>query len=209
MAATDVRGAAGEEAIGWSGRVMDVLGHVSRLLLVQGLWLGGALAGLVVLGVFPASVAAVRALEAPSAPVRAFVAAYREAFVRANLAGAGFQVAWLVVALDVAVSSSLPAGIASAALAAVTIVGAVSAVSAAYAVVALARAPRATTRTVLRFAVVAPWLTPGRALVVLAALGAVAAALLTAPPIALLFGASAPLLVHAALIGPAVDRATA
>lgn len=209
MATTDARGAADDEAIGWSGHVMHVLGHVSRLLLVQGLWLAGALAGLVVLGVFPASVAAVRALEAPSAPARTFVAAYRASFGRANLVGAGFHVAWILVALDVAGSSALPSGIAAAALAAVTIVGAVAAVSAAYAVVAMARAPRVPARSVLRFAVVAPWLTPGRALGALAVLGAVAAAFAAAPPLALLFGASAPLLVHAALIGPAVDRATA
>ncbi|GAA4780522.1 DUF624 domain-containing protein [Microbacterium gilvum] len=190
------------EALGWTGRVMQVLAHVSRLLAVQGLWALGVLAGCVVLGVHPASVAAVRALEAPSGLTRAFWAAYRGALVRANLVGAGFTLATALVVLEVLLVP-MPAVV----LAAVTVAGAGALVAAGYAVVAQARVPAATARAVLRFALLAPWASPWRAVGVLCVLAALALAIATAPAVALLFGASAPLLVASALIGPVVARA--
>ena len=44
--------------LGWAGRLMDWLRFATRLVLVNVLFVVGALAGLLVLGVFPAAVAA-------------------------------------------------------------------------------------------------------------------------------------------------------
>ncbi len=53
-----------DNPLGWAGRLMEWLQFGTRLVLVNMLFVAGALAGLVLFGLFPAAVAATTVLAA-------------------------------------------------------------------------------------------------------------------------------------------------
>ncbi|WP_457964664.1 DUF624 domain-containing protein [Arthrobacter sp. D1-29] len=93
--------------LGWAGRVMQWLGFATRLVLVNMLFVAGALAGLLVFGLFPAAVAAttilarLRAGLAGEHLVRDFISVYRFQFWHANRVGSIFWLAGVVLGLNV------------------------------------------------------------------------------------------------------------
>lgn len=102
---------------GWAGRAMGWLRALTNLILVNVLFMVGTLAGLVLLGFFPAAVAAqyvlseMRSGRRDIAVVREYVLEYRAQFRRANIVGAPFWAVGALLFLDAAVvTSGLPAG---------------------------------------------------------------------------------------------------
>lgn len=108
--------------LGWTGRVMQVLQAVCTLVLVNLLFAAGVVAGLGVLGLMPASVAAATVLVRrdgddgdgdgdgdgdETGTVRRFIRAYRASFVRSNLTGIPFLVAGVLLAADAVVLPQL------------------------------------------------------------------------------------------------------
>jgi uncharacterized membrane protein YesL len=95
-----------DSPLGWAGRVMEWLGFATRLVLVNVLFVAGALAGVVVFGLFPAAVAATTVLArlrsgaAGEHLVRDFVTVYRSQFWHANRVGSIFWPAGVVLFLN-------------------------------------------------------------------------------------------------------------
>ena len=184
---------------GWAGRVMTWLRAVSALIIVNLLFVAGALIGLVVLGLMPAAAASAVCLTRlrdgeGAGLVRVFITEYRARFVRANLLGLPFAAVALLLAADTAVLPLLP-GPASAALAVFTWV------AGAYALIALVGALAIDVRyrdgigATLRFAATLPLASPVMALALAATLGVIGASLLALPMLLPLIGVSAPLFV--------------
>jgi uncharacterized membrane protein YesL len=92
--------------LGWAGRVMEWLGFATRLVLVNVLFVAGTLAGLLVLGLFPAAVAAstvlarLRSGTAGEHLVRDFLTVYRSQFWHVNRVGSIFWPAAVVLFLN-------------------------------------------------------------------------------------------------------------
>lgn len=194
--------------LGWTGRVMQILQAVWTLVLVNLLFVAGVMAGLVVLGVMPASVAAASVLlrgSGDEGTARAFARAYRGAFRRANLAGIPFVLSAALLAADALVLPHL-AGPASAVLAVLTaVVGAVVLLTWTVAVALLVRY-RDTPAALLRYAVAVPLaapLTAAAVLAVLVAFGVIASVL---PVIVPLAGASLPLAVAVRIVDQRLAR---
>lgn len=107
---------------GWAGRAMGWLRALTGLILVNLLFILGTLAGLVLLGFFPAAVAAqhvfsqMRSGRRDVAVLQEYVHEYRAQFRRANMVGAPF---WAVAALLFLDAAALSSGLAAGPLGAV------------------------------------------------------------------------------------------
>lgn len=194
--------------LGWTGRVMQLLQAVWTVVLVNLLFAAGVLAGLVVLGVMPAGVAAASILlrdEHPDGVVRTFAREYRGAFGRANLTGIPLLLAAALLVADAAVLPRL-AGPAAAALTVFTALAAVAAVLTWTAAVTLLARYRDTPIALLRYALVLPLSAPLTAAGVLAAVAAVAVIGAVFPVVVPLAGISLPLAIAVRLIDRRLAR---
>jgi uncharacterized membrane protein YesL len=197
--------------MGWAGRLMGWLRFSTALVLVNVLFVAGTLAGLVVLGLFPAAVAASTVLgrlrdgSAGDHVVRDFVTACRYQFRHANLVGAAFWTAGVVLVLNVGTLLG-PAGTAmpplmravllvlSAVVAAVTIAAAATAVS-------ICARYRDTVSRTWRAAFMLPLISPVMGLSLLATLAAATVIFSGMTVLVPLVGASLPLLLSGWLVG--------
>lgn len=203
-------GSADGEVGGWAGRVMGVLRVATHVVGVNALVLLGTLAGLVVLGLFPALGAGGRLLARlvdgePSDHVwRDFWSAYREDWRRLTLLGAP---AWPVGALlwvDAAVVRFVE-GPAAAVLAAVVLaLGAWFAV-ALLALVAVSRRYDEGPARTWRFVALFPLLSPGTSVAVVVVLAAVGVSVLALPVLGPLVGVALPLLAGGWLVDRRLD----
>ncbi|GIG36020.1 DUF624 domain-containing protein [Cellulomonas pakistanensis] len=201
----------GEDVGGWAGAVMRWLRTAARLVAVNLLVLTGTLLGGVVLGVLPALgaasavLAAMAAGDPPESVTRAFGAAYREGFRRANRLGWPLLVVGAVLAADALalplLASGAGTGPAAVAAAGLLALGSGVLVVGAWFLAALRRYDEPFGRT-WRFLLLAPAASPGTALAVLVTLGALAFAGWHLTPLLPLLGASAAVL----LTGVVVDR---
>ncbi|MFE6735085.1 YesL family protein [Microbacterium sp. NPDC057650] len=184
-------------SVGWAGRVMRMLGFITTLVAVNLLVIAGAAVGLIVLGLFPALVAGGTVLllgPGERGVLRTFLGVYRAKFRRANVVGAPFLIAGVLLLADAMVLPRL-AGPAGAVLLVVTgLIAAAVLVVASVAVALLVRyddpAP-----LVLRHAVLVAAGSPGAALAVVVTAVAITAVGLTVPVLLPLVGISLPLLL--------------
>lgn len=193
--------------LGWTGRIMQMLQVVWTLVLVNLLFAGGVIVGLVVLGIMPAAVASATVLlrGGDEDTVRTFIRAYRESFRRANLTGIPFLVAAVLLYTDFLVLPHL-AGPASAALTALaTVVGFVVLLAGTVTVTLLVRY-RDTPLALLRYAVTVPLSSPLTAIGVLIVLGAFGVIAVIFPVVIPLVGISLPLAVSVRLIDHRLAR---
>lgn len=199
------------EPLGWAGRVMVVLGHLSRLLAVQGLWLLGTCLGLVLVGAAPATVAALRCLEDDDAGLwRRFWSSYRAGLVSSQVALLPFGAAVACGVFNLVVVVPQVGGPLGAMLLVVSTIAVVAAAAGgAFAAVYAAAVPGASATTALRFGVLGPWLAPVRAAACVAVvLASLALTTTPAAPIALLFGAAVPLTLLRAFAAGIAARAS-
>jgi uncharacterized membrane protein YesL len=197
--------------LGWAGRLMDWLRFSTRLVLVNLLFVIGALAGLVVFGVFPAAVAATTVLgrlrsgSAGASVVRDFIAAYRFQFRHANMVGSAFWIAGVVLVLDFTVLLG-PAGTAMppavhAVLLTLSTLAAIGTAAAAATAVALCSRYRDTVARTWRTAFMLPLVSPVMSLSLLLTLAAAAVVFSGMTVLVPLVGASVPLLISGWLVG--------
>jgi uncharacterized membrane protein YesL len=194
--------------IGWADRLMQWLRFGMHLILVNLLFVAGALAGGVVFGLFPAAVAAssvlarLRAGGGGELLVQDFVAAYRARFFHANAVGGLFWAAGIVLALNLTSFLGTPAGaspavdplLAAAVAALVSAVGLWILLAAACAVTACA-SYRDTVMQTWRYAFVLPLVSPLMSLALLGSLGAASVLFAEFDVLIPLLGASLPLFV--------------
>lgn len=196
--------------LGWAGRLMDWLRFATRLVLVNVLFVVGALAGLVVLGVFPAAVAATTILarlrngSAGDNLVRDFITAYRHQFRHANQVGSAFWIAGTVLALDFAALLG-PAGVSMppavhAVLLGLSAVAAIGTAAAAATAVALCSRYRDSVARTWRAAFMLPLVSPLMSLSLLLTLAAAAVVFSGMTVLVPLVGASVPLLISGWLV---------
>jgi uncharacterized membrane protein YesL len=196
--------------LGWAGRLMDWLRFATRLVLVNVLFVIGALAGLVVLGVFPAAVAATIILarlrngSAGDNLVLDFITAYRHQFRHANQVGSAFWIAGTVLALDFAAllgpaGASMPPAV-HAVLLGLSAVAAIGTAAAAAAAVALCSRYRDSVARTWRAAFMLPLVSPLMSLSLLLTLAAAAVVFSGMTVLVPLVGASVPLLISGWLV---------
>lgn len=201
-----------DSPLGWAGRVMEWLGFATRLVLVNVLFVAGTLAGLVVLGLFPAAVAATTVLArlrsgaAREHLVRDFVTVYRSQFWHVNRVGSVFWLAGVVLFLN-ALTMLGPAGgavLSSPVYAVLLLLAAVAGVgitmAAATAVAVCSRYRDSVTRT-WRAAFMLPLVSPVMGISLLVSLVAVAVVFSGMTALVPLVGASVPLLISGWLVG--------
>ena len=200
-----------DNPVGWAGRLMEWLQFGMRLVLVNILFVAGALAGLVLFGLFPAAVAAttvlarLRAGVAGDHLVRDFITAYRAQFWHANRVGSVFWLAAVVLFLNALSVLGGPAGGSDPALAAVLPVlsaaaGAGTLAAAATAVTICSRYRDTVFRT-WRLAFVLPLVSPLMSLSLLASVVALTVVFSGMSVLVPLIGASVPLLLSGWLVG--------
>lgn len=192
--------------LGWTGRVMQVLGAVWTLVLVNVLFMVGALAGLVVAGILPSTAAAAAVLlrdaesvEGEGGTIRLFVREYRRVFVRANLAGIPMLLAAVLFVADTLVLPHLGGPAAAVLTALTTVIGVAALVVGLIVATLLARyddGPGA----LLRYAATIALASPLTALGVLITVGAVGVIALILPVVIPLVGVSLPLAIAVRLI---------
>lgn len=197
--------------LGWAGRLMDWLRFSTRLVLVNVLFTFGCVAGLGILGLFPAAVAAttilgrMRAGTAGDHPVRDFAAVYRRQFRHANLVGTAFWMAGVVLAFHLATllgptGNTMPPAVhtlllvLSAGAAAWTITAAATAVT-------ICTRYRDTVARTWRTAFMLPLVSPAMSISLLVTLAAAAVLFAGMTVLVPLVGASVPLLVTGWLVG--------
>jgi uncharacterized membrane protein YesL len=190
---------------------MDWLRFVTRLVLVNVLFVAGVLAGLVVLGVFPSAVAATAVLgrlrggTATDRLVRDFITAYRFQFRHANRVGSIFWIGGAVLCLDFLAllgpaGTSIPPA-AHAVLLTLSTVAALGTTAAAATAVALCSRYRDTAAKTWRTALMLPLVSPAMSLSLLATLAAAAVVFSGMTVLVPLVGASVPLLISGWLVG--------
>jgi uncharacterized membrane protein YesL len=197
--------------LGWAGRLMDWLRFATGLVLVNGLFVAGVLAGLVVLGVFPAAVAATSVLgglrggAAGDTLVRDFITAYRFQFRHANRVGSVFWIAGVVLLLDFLAllgrAGTVIPPAAHAVLLALSTVAALGTVAAAATAVALCSRYRDKVARTWRTAFLLPLVSPVMSLSLLVTLAAAAVVFSGMTVLVPLVGASVPLLLCGWLVG--------
>ncbi|WP_454851330.1 YesL family protein [Promicromonospora soli] len=203
-----VRDTSAEDEIGWTGGVMRLLRRVTRLVEVNVLVLLGALAGGVVLGVWPAVRAASAVLldgDPAESPWRPFWRAWRDGWGRANLLGVPLWVVGAALLLDSLVLQQMGGPVRAALQVGLVLVGAWTAVVLAYWPRVVLRYDRSALDT-WRFLLLSPALGPGTAvgtLVVLAVCGLVSYVL---PLFGLLAGVSVPLWLTGRMVEDRLDR---
>ncbi|MFC8193121.1 YesL family protein [Cellulomonas sp. NPDC057328] len=202
---------AGDEAVGWAARVMTVLRALAHVVAAQLLLVLGTLAGGVVLGLVPSLHAAGTLLArvaagAPSEHLwRDFWTTWRGGWRRLNVLGAPLWAVAVLLWLD-AVALGVLTGPARAAA------GVGLALAGAWAVVVLAHVPPVARRytdspaRTWRFLVLAPALSPGTSLGVLAAVAVWVLTCAAAPVLVPLAGVTVPLLVTGWLVDVRLDR---
>lgn len=204
---------------GWAGRVMVFLRVGTQLVAVNVLIVLGTLVGAVALGAYPALAAGGGLLArlvagAPSEHLwRGFWSAYRTGFRRLNVLGAPLTVGFALLVLDASVLAAASPG----ATKAVLTVGVVA--LSAYLVVALTTLVSVARRyddvavaRTWRFVAVAPLLSPGTSLAVLAVLAVMAVTFSFVGVLVPLVGLSLPLLAGGWLVDQrltALDARTA
>lgn len=197
--------------LGWAGRLMDWLRFSTRLVLINVLFVAGALAGLVVLGLFPAAVAAttvlarLRAGNAGDNLVHDFITAYRFQFWHANRVGSAFWVAGVVLALDFTTllgpaGAAMPPAVHAVLLTLSTLAAIGRAAAAATAVAVCSRYRDSLART-WRTAFMLPLVSPVMSLSLLLTLAAAAVVFSGMTMLVPLIGASVPLLISGWLVG--------
>ncbi|WP_066288316.1 YesL family protein [Arthrobacter sp. B6] len=196
--------------MGWAGRLMQWLGFATRLVLVNVLFVVGALAGLVLFGLFPAAVAAITVLgrlrlgDAGEHVVRDFARVYRSRFWQANRAGGIFWVAGVVLFLNMLTVWAPSGGAVSSPVQAVLLVLAVAAglgtLAAAATAVALCSRYGDPAASTWRTAFVLPLVSPLMSLSLLATLAAAVVVFSVLPVLVPLVGASLPLLLSGWLV---------
>ncbi|MFB7249876.1 YesL family protein [Microbacterium sp. NPDC056234] len=210
---TMIENGSDEVALGWTGRVMQWLRVVTALVAVNVMFLLGALAGLVLLGVMPAAVAAAAVLRrnevilgaAEEGLVRTFWTTYRSEFWRANRAGIPFWTVGILFAADLAVLPQL-AGPVSAVLLVFTGALLIAAVTTfAVAITLLSRYDDGAI-AVLRYALVLPPTSLVMSIGVLVAVVAWALIVSILPVLLPLAGIAVPLVIAVRLIDARLDR---
>ncbi|KRF03998.1 hypothetical protein ASH00_15200 [Arthrobacter sp. Soil782] len=195
---------------GWAGRLMDWLRFVLQLVLLNLLFLTGALAGLGILGIFPSAVATtallarLRAGDPGDRLISDFVTAYRAQFLHANKVGSLFALAGLLAVLNAATLAQAEGGMQVVLSALAVVVSGALAVSAGAAVVMCSRY-RDTVRRTWRSALVLPLASPVMTLSWLVTMAGVAVLFTGVSALLPLVGASLPLLVSGLLIGHRLD----
>jgi uncharacterized membrane protein YesL len=203
-----VRDTSAEDEIGWTGGVMRVLRRATRLVEINVLILLGALAGVVVLGVWPAIRAASAVLldgDPAESPWRPFWRAWRDGLRRANVLGAPLSVVGVALLLDSLVLAQVDGPARAALQLGLVLVGAWTAVVLAYWPRVVLRYDQPPLET-WRFLLLSPALGPGTAvgaLVVLAVFGLVSYVL---PLFGLLAGFSVPLWLSGRMVDERLDR---
>ncbi|WP_460796288.1 YesL family protein [Microbacterium sp. GXF0217] len=203
-----------DDALGWTGRVMQWLRVVTALVLVNVLFLLGALAGLVLLGLMPASVAAAAVLRrndlllgtAEEGLFRSFWATYRAEFWRANRAGIPFWIVGILLAADLAVLPQLAGPVSAVLLVFTGALVLAAVVTFAAAVVLLSRYDGDGVAAVLRYALVLPPTSLAMSAGVLVAIAAWVLIVSIVPVLLPLIGSSIPLAISVRLIDARLDR---
>jgi uncharacterized membrane protein YesL len=202
------RDTSADDEMGWTGGVMRVLRRVTRLVEINVLFLLGALAGGVALGVWPAVRAASAVLldgDPAESPWRPFWRAWRDGWARANVLGAPLSIAGLALWLDALVLTQLDGAGRAALQVGLVLVGAWTAVVLAYWPRVVLRYDRSALET-WRFLLLSPALGPGTAagaLVVLAVSGLVSYVL---PLFGLLAGVAVPLWLCGWMVDERLNR---
>ncbi|MEW9870951.1 DUF624 domain-containing protein [Arthrobacter sp. HS15c] len=200
--------------LGWAGRVMMWLGFATRLVLVNVLFVAGALAGLVLFGLFPAAVAATTVLarlrlgdagdnSSSDHVVRDFIRVYRAQFWHTSRVGSIFWLAGVVLFLNVLTAARTTAA-ASPVYAVFLVLAALAGVgtlAAAAAAVALCSRYRDSVVSIWRTAFVLPLVSPLMGLSLLATLAAAVVVFAALPVLVPLVGASLPLLLSGWVVG--------
>ena len=210
---TRIENGADDVALGWTGRVMQWLRVITTLVLVNVLFLLGALAGLVILGTMPAAVAAASVLRrndlllgtAEDGVIRSFWAAYRAEFWRANRAGIPFWIVGVLLAADFMVLPQLTGPI-SAALLVFTGALLLAAVVTFATTIALLSRYDDGAAAVLRYALVLPPTSLAMSAGVLVAVVAWALTVSVLPVLLPLVGAAIPIAIVVRLIDVRLDR---
>ena len=210
---TMIENGADDVALGWTGRVMQWLRVITTLVLVNVLFLLGALAGLVILGTMPAAVAAASVLRrndlllgtAEDGVLRSFWAAYRAEFWRANRAGIPFWIVGVLLAADFMVLPQLTGPI-SAALLVFTGALLLAAVVTFATTIALLSRYDDGAAAVLRYALVLPPTSLAMSAGVLIAVVAWALTVSVLPVLLPLVGAAIPIAIVVRLIDVRLDR---
>ncbi|GHH68725.1 YesL family protein [Promicromonospora soli] len=203
-----VRDTSAEDEIGWSGGIMRVLRHVTRLVEVNILFLLGTLAGGVMLGVWPAFRAASAVLldgDPAESPWRPFWRAWRDGWRRANLLGIPLWVVGAALLFDSLVLAQMDGPARAALQLGLVLVGAWIAVVLAYWPRVVLRYDRPPLDT-WRFLLLSPALGPGvalGALVVLAVCGLVSYVI---PLLGLLAGVAVPLWLSGRMVDERLHR---
>ncbi|WP_158253865.1 YesL family protein [Cryobacterium sp. N22] len=195
-------------SIGWAGKLMHWLRFAIALVVINLLFIAGTLAGLIVLGVFPAATAAsillgrLRAGQPSDRLVRDFITAYRAQFWHLAVVAIPFQLAAVLVFLDlVAFQTTAVAGSpVSAVLLVLLVVVSVGTLLAAFSAITICTRYRDSARSIWRYAFVLPFVSPLLSLSLILALGALTLALFQFGVLMPLIGASAPLFVAGWLI---------
>ncbi|GEM_PF-793589 len=196
---------------GWAGRVMGVLRVVTQVVGINALVLLGTLAGLVVLGLFPALDAGGRLLARlvagePSEHLwREFWSAYRSGRRRLNLLGAPAWPVGVLLYLDLAVVRFAQGPVSAVLTALVLALGAWFAVVVVTLVAVARRYDEPFGRT-WRFVALFPLLSPGVSLGVLVVLAAVTVSVLALPVLGPLVGVALPLLATGWLVDHRLDQ---
>ncbi|WP_258804363.1 YesL family protein [Pseudarthrobacter sp. NS4] len=200
--------------LGWAGRLMEWLRFATSLVLVNVLFIAGSLAGLVLLGIFPAAVAATTVLARLRAGetahvVRDFVAVYRSRFRHANLVGSIFWLAGLLLGLNL-LAAMVPSGTGASPVSAVllllSVLAGAATLLAAAAAVTLCGRYRDSVLNTWKAAFLLPLVSPGMSVSLLGVLAALAVIFAAAPILLPLVGAAVPLLACGALVSRRAAR---
>ena len=202
-----------EVALGWTGRVMQWLRVITAIVLVNVLFLLGAVAGLILFGVMPAAVAAIAVLRrndlllgsAEEGLLRTFWTQYRAHFWRANRAGIPFWIVGILLAADLAVLPQL-AGPVSAVLLVFTGALLIATIMTFAATVTLLSRYDDGVPAILRYALVLPPTSPAMSIGVIVAVLAWTLIVSILPVLLPLAGAALPLAIVVRLIDARLDR---
>ncbi len=193
---------------GWAGRVMGWLRALLNLVLVNLLFVAGTAAGLLVLGFFPAAVAAQHVLAGMRGGCRGqqvareFAQEYLAQFRRANLVGAPFWGVGLLLFLDAgALASGHLSGPGTAVLAALLPALGLYAVLVMLASVTIMAGRRDSAAAIWRYALALPLSSPGMSTMLVLAMAALALVLGQWTVLIPLVGASLPLFAAGWVIG--------
>jgi uncharacterized membrane protein YesL len=203
-----VRDTSAVDEIGWTGGVMRVLRRVTRLVEINVLVLLGAVAGGLVLGLWPAVRAASAVLldgDPGESPWRPFWREWLTGWRRANALGAPLTVAGAALLLDVAVLGQLDGPGRAALQLGLVLVGAWGAVVLAYWPRVVLRYDQPALST-WRFLLLSPALGPGTAVGAVVVLGVCGLVAYVIPLLGLLAALSVPLWLSGLMVDERLDR---